>query len=174
MNKLNELNTEELTNVKTLGEAEIKEITVTDKDPAEVVAKRVVDLIQQGKTPQEAAQIIGIHPGNITGSPTMQLLIRNLLAEAYIGPEIVRAMLRAGRNKAFAQTLTDGLRDNDTGLLKIAAEFSKQIGNDPEIGLSQAPQQIVNIDITELKDVLKHTEPLLGFDAPDFEDKENG
>jgi hypothetical protein len=142
--------------------------------PAQALAKRIVDLVTEGSSVDEATAAAGIVPSTL--SPDVRRQIKELLTSGYHVPaDIQRAVLRAGRFKIFMQTQEAGLQPEvdadgniissiNTGALKMALEASKQIAMDPEIGLTQAPQTVVNIDITALKDVLQNVEALPGLE----------
>lgn len=157
-------------------QAEVSRIDTAPKElSAAVIAKRVVDLIQEGKDPKTALTEVGLPP-NALEKPDMKQRIQALLARAYLPAEFQRAALRAGRMDIFMDMMEKGLKIGDTGMLKIALEASKQIGMDPEVGLNQPPQQIVNVDLAPLRDLLSKTEPLEGFEAPviDLEESSDG
>lgn len=127
-----------------------------------VVAKRVTELIKQNPdlTPKTALHLLGQEIPLNSIVENMRALIKNALLDA----DKQRAALRAGRFQAFMDLLVAGL-GGDLKALKLAAEFSKQIGADPEIGLSQPPLQQVNIEI-------KAIESLLGSIEEDYRDAE--
>jgi len=151
----------------TINEAPSHNLKPTQKSESvvEVTARQVVDLIHNENisTPQ-ALERISI-PVETLRSVEFRKTLRSLIEESYVPADEQRAALRAGRIKAFTIMLRNGLKEQDTGKLKLAAEFSKQIGMDPEIGLNQAPQQVVNIDLRDVRELLENLEPLPGFES---------
>lgn len=129
------------------------------------VVKRLVTLIKEGATRNEATEQLGLTKA-ANREVSLKVAMRKLLEEAYVPADTQRAVLRAGRWKAFMQLLGQGLATNNEGLLKLAAEFSKQIALDPEIGLSQPPQTVLQIDLGDVKELLQNLDPLEGFDKP--------
>lgn len=138
-------------------------------DPQDLVAKPLVDLIREGKTLQEAARETGLTEA-LDKSPTFKQRVQDLIGEAYVPPDVLRETVRAARNKVLVQMTEEGLKESDPKKLKIALEASKQIGMDPQIGLNQPPQPIVNIDLRDVRGILKDLEPLEGFEKPELED----
>ena len=150
---------------------DIPENTVTD-----ITAHRILDLITtKDLTPTQAATELGMTRAGV-GQPALRKRLKELIEESYVAADIQRAALRAGRFKMFMEALDAGItldeqgnRVLDTGALKIAAEVSKQIGADPEIGLNQPPTQVVNIDLGNLAGLLENLEPLPGFERKEDE-----
>jgi len=148
-------------------ETEAKEVT------SDALAKQVVDLLANKELSiTQIAEHVGVNPKALT-RPDMKARIHNLLTEGYVIADVQRAAVRAGRFKIFMDMMEDGLKQGDVASLKVALEASKQIGMDPEIGLSQAPQQVVNIDLGPLTEILKKTQESEHL-VIDMEEEEDG
>lgn len=130
-------------------------------------AKKITSLIRDGASLEEAAGEVGL-PVRGLKAEQIREEIERVLKTAYIPADLQRALLRAERNEALILLYKHGFLDGkiDEGKVKLWLELGKQMSMDPEIGLNQAPQVAVNIELGELSDLLKNLQPLEGFDAP--------
>lgn len=134
----------------------------TGNDP-DALAKGIVNelspAVQAGKTVDQAAADLGIDLKKYS-APTRRVVFE-LLAANYMPPDMVREVIRAGRNKIILEGINAGGED-ELARKRLALEAMKQAASDPEVGLNQPPQTTINIDMREVVDLAKKLE------VPDF------
>jgi hypothetical protein len=140
------------------------------KRDGKVTARKFVELVRdQQKTPQEAASILNLDMKTLSTGPEFkhycQILYKNWSAPA----EVRREIVRAGLNKVAVESLANG--DYETFMTA-----TKQIGSDPEVGLTAPPAPLVSLNIgsldalmgkLSLEDVIDVTPVESTKDAPD-------
>jgi hypothetical protein len=120
---------------------------VSEKTATGVVAKRLAEMLYNGATREQALKTLGIEEHELD---TRELAVQanSILLSQYSFPdEARRLMVKASLNKL----LTEAVMNNDIDTVLKAA---KQIASDPDVGLTAAPQQVVNISLEKAKDAL--------------------
>jgi len=136
--------------------------TVTGSEPDALAKSIVNDLssaVQAGKTVEQAAEERGIDLQKY--SAPVRRTVLELLAANYMPPDMVREIIRAGRNKLILEGVT-ATGEEELARKRLALEAMKQAASDPEIGLNQPPQTTINIDMRDVVDLAKN------LDIPDF------
>lgn len=122
----------------------------------QLVARRVADLMADGKSLQEAQTDV---PEMLRLSKDLAAQVKKIIAMGHVPADITRAAVRAVRNRvmidAFQESLTEENPEQKNSQRKIALEASKIIGADPEIGLNQPPAVQVQINIEDISDLLQ-------------------
>lgn len=116
-------------------------------------AKRMVELVEQGKPPKEAARLLDIDlkdPDNWAIVDQVRGLLRDYAAK----PELDRELVRATRRKAMLESLRPDATDEGPNF-DIALKAANQIASDPEVGLTAAPQPVVSINIGTLEKIIE-------------------
>jgi len=120
-------------------------------------ARRVIDLVQEGATPEDALkQVHSPVPGLLQRADVRAVL--DHLAEFSMAPEARREMVRSALNKVVIES-SQGTEPVDR---KLAIDAANAIAQDPEVGL-RSTQGAIQINLGALG-------PLM--DAPDREPKE--
>jgi hypothetical protein len=123
------------------------------------VAKRLVDLVNAGKTPEAAAERMGI---DIRRNAQLHKAMQELMVEAGgVPPHVQRELVRAARLK----TMVDFANSTDEGQRGLSLRAANQIASDPDVGLNQPPQVNVTVDVGRLEEVFKHLDVNAG-DVP--------
>ena len=128
-------------------ETEIEISTATNKlgTVSEKRAKRLLDRVARGEPLADAAKAERMTVGEIrdVDSPVRHSL-QQLIGTYFLPPEARRQMVRAGLNKVFLENVNSP----DPGAQKVALDAAKQIGADPEVGLTttETGGVIVNIE----------------------------
>lgn len=121
----------------------------------QLVARRVADLMVDGKSLAEAQEDI---PDMLKMSKDLASQVKKVIAMGHIPADILRAGVRAVRNKVMLDSFQESLIEQNADLKnaqrKIALEASKIIGADPEIGLNQPPQVAIQINIEDISDLM--------------------
>lgn len=128
-----------------------EEVEVTSLAPATKVTKEHIEkfmqLIQQGVEPEEATRTTGLNRLNIPPRELVKVFTESTLGNYYMNDAVRRQLVKASANKILIDSMMKG--DSDTALKAI-----KQISSDPDVGLTAAPQPVVNININEAKEAL--------------------
>ncbi len=117
---------------------------------AERRAKRLLDRVARGETLSEAtnAERMTVAELNKADSP-VRASIQQLIGTYFLPPEARKQLVRAGLNKIFIENVSS----DDPTAQKLALDAAKQIGADPEVGLTQEVVGGVVINIGELEGV---------------------
>lgn len=129
------------------------EISSTHSDGTH--ARRFVDLLNGGKTAAEAANRMGFRLKDLALNGEFQERVKERLINGFIPDEIRRALVKASLNTV----LMDSMNSPET--YKLALEATKQIAQDPEVGLNLPPQPSVVVNIGDLESLLKKVDPSL-------------
>jgi len=118
----------------------------------QVVARDMAELLLDGKDPEK------LIPEPLRKNAVAIEKMKQIISDGYAPPDIVRAMIRAGDNQGYLDTLLAAQAAEDpmvkAKLYDTATKISKNIRQDPEIGLTAAPKAMVNIDIGSIADIL--------------------
>jgi hypothetical protein len=135
------------------------------KDPALRTAKKLTELIEGGKTPEQAASSLGIE---LSGNRRLKEALKQLLAEAHGVPaHIQREAVRAARLKVLMEAV--GRLENDPDAAKTVLQAAKAIGGDPDVGLNVPPSPIVPVDLGQLEELFKRIDQPEEADVIDVE-----
>lgn len=117
---------------------------------AERRAKRLLDRVSRGESLADAAKAerMTVAEVNAVDSP-VRASLQQLIGTYFLPPEARKQMVRAGMNKLFI----DNISSEDPAAQKLALDAAKQIGSDPEVGLTQEITGGVVINIGELEGV---------------------
>lgn len=117
---------------------------------AERRAKRLLDRVSRGESLADAAKAerMTVAEVNAVDSP-VRASLQQLIGTYFLPPEARKQMVRAGLNKLFM----DNVSKEDPAAQKLALDAAKQIGADPEVGLTQEVAGGVIINIGELDGV---------------------
>lgn len=117
---------------------------------AEKRAKRLLARVARGETLSNAANAerMSVAEINAVDSP-VRASLQQLIGTYFLPPEARKQMVRAGLNKLFI----DNVSSEDPAAQKLALDAAKQIGADPEVGLTQEVVGGVVINIGELEGV---------------------
>lgn len=117
---------------------------------AEKRAKRLLDRVSRGESLADAAKAerMTVAEVNAVDSP-VRASLQQLIGTYFLPPEARKQMVRAGLNKLFM----DNVSKEDPAAQKLALDAAKQIGADPEVGLTQEVAGGVIINIGELDGV---------------------
>lgn len=139
-------------------EVEVSSLKDEISTPA-IVARRVADLMVDGKTLAEAQEDV---PDMLRLSKDLSAQVKRVIAMGHVPADILRASVRAVRNKVMFDSFQDSLVETNADLKnaqrKLALEASKVIGADPEIGLNQPPQVAVQINIEDISDLIRQVD----------------
>lgn len=122
------------------------------KSPTNKVAKKLVDLVKEGSTPEKAARLLDLDlksPDNWAIVDQVRGLLRDYAAK----PELDRELVRATRRKAMLESLRPDATEEGPNF-DIALKAANQIASDPEVGLTAAPQPVVSINLQMLENIL--------------------
>ena len=126
---------------------------------AERRAKRLLDRVSRGETLLDAAKNERMKVSDIRkhDSP-IRASLEQLVGTYFLPPEARKQMVRAGLNKLFM----DNVSSEDPAAQKLALDAAKQIGADPEVGLTSEVAGGVIINIGELEGVFAqiHSAPV--------------
>ena len=118
----------------------------------QVVARDMAELLLDGKDPEQ------LIPEPLRKNAVTVEKVKKVISDGYLPPDIARAMIRAGDNQGYLDTLLAAQAAEDpmvkAKLYDTATKISKNIRQDPEIGLTAAPKTMVNIDIGSIADIL--------------------
>lgn len=156
-------NTAEVTHTARRIEQPIAVGEVETGNVDDALAKSIVNdlspAVQGGKTIDQAAADLGIDLKKYS-APTRRAVFE-LLAANYMPPNMVREVIRAGRNKLILEGV-NATGEEELARKRLALEAMKQAASDPEVGLNQPPQTTINIDMREVVELAKNLE------VPDF------
>lgn len=137
-------------------ETEITEVAVEVSDKNSVsyaAAEKFLTAVQDGMEPAKAARAVGTTLKKINNAAEMSEAIRNLVEMASLTSDVRRAMIRAGLDKMFMQSVGS----EDLEERKHALAVAKQIAQDPEVGAGgEGPGVAITISdslLTAIKDV---------------------
>lgn len=111
------------------------------------IAKKLIELIAQGVTKENAMKALGVEAHQINLRELMVETNAQLLTNYAIPDETRRLMVKAALNKVLTEAIQAG--DPET-ILKA----SKQIASDPDVGLTAAPQNVINISLDKAAEAL--------------------
>lgn len=132
------------------------DIIVTERrevKPSSKLAKRFASLVKDGKTPKQAASLMRIDladPKSFGIRDEVQQLLRGYSMQ----PEVAKAMVRAGRQKIFIDSLGMGEEGAAAQNYDIALKASNQIASDPDVGLNAPPAPLVSLNFGSLEELL--------------------
>ena len=136
------------------------EISVRKGKNEGIKAKRFLELIQDGETPGRAAEAIGTTYKKIKKDLNIRAAAKKLIEENNFPAAARKEMVRAGLNKIFMENVDGGAKEQ-----KLALAAAKQIGADPDVGLTAPPSLIgLTIDMTQIKNVLQNVKPIEGLE----------
>ena len=144
--------------IETTGES----ITVVDV-PASI-AKDLQALVNNGKTPAEAAKERGIQWGTL--SKATRTIVTELLKGYQMPADMTREVIRAARNQVMIEGIT-ATGEDELARKKLMLEAAKQAAMDPDIGLNQPPQVAVNIDMRTVTELAKNLDVPEGWTVPE-------
>ena len=104
--------------------------------PTNKVAKKLVELIEEGHKPEKAARLLDLDlksPDNWAIVDQVRGLLRDYAAK----PELDRELVRATRRKAMLESLRPDATEDGPDF-DIALKAANQIASDPEVGLTAA------------------------------------
>jgi hypothetical protein len=152
------------------------------KTAPKILARKLIDLIEGGTDPKLAGKELGLDRATLN-QMVLSKQFQELLSTATFSADVQRAIVRAARLKMLGHSLATGMEAwtdkfgkthaGDEGQLKIAAEMTKQIASDPEVGLTAAPQTTINLTFAKSSELLDKTEPLPCFETVEFLDGED-
>lgn len=133
---------------------DIKELVTSgdkrSKKPGSKLAKRFAELIQEGKTPKTAANLLKVNladPKNYDIRGEVEGLLRGFAMK----PEVAKEVVRAARNKILVESMGIGGGEKNYDLALNAA---KQISGDPDVGLNAPPAPLVQLSFNTIEDLL--------------------
>lgn len=146
-------------------------VEVIKKPEVQDLAKRVIDLVASGETPDNAMRLAGANPG-VSRGPALRALMQRLNAEGAVSDEIKRAMLQQADMVAWSQLMLTGLaaleESGDPSILKEALAYSKVIRSEPTVGLNAPPVVNISIDtkpVQKFIDVQASPEEVFNWDG---------
>jgi len=120
--------------------------------PKSKVARKLVELVKEGATPDKAARLLDLD----LKSPDNWAIVdqvRGLLKDYAAKPELDRELVRATRRKAMLESLRPDATEEGPNF-DIALKAANQIASDPEVGLTAPPQPVVSINLQMLENIL--------------------
>jgi hypothetical protein len=130
---------------------------VSEKKAQGQVAKKLAELLYSGVPSANALKALGVEEHDVN-LRELAIETNSFLLQSYSFPDEARRLLvKASLNKL----LTEALQNNDVDTILKA---SKQIASDPDVGLTAAPQQVINISLEKAQDALNKAN-----DRPEFD-----
>lgn len=113
-------------------------------------AKRLLDRLKRGEPLSRAANAERMTVAEVKDpSNPVRHSIQQLIGQYFLPPEARKQLVRAGLNKIFIENVSS----EDPAAVKLALDAAKQIGADPEVGLTTHDTGGVIINIGELAGV---------------------
>ena len=119
----------------------------SEKTATGQIAKKLIELINQGVNKENAMKALGIEAHQIDIRALMVETNAQLLRDFSIPDEARRLVVKASLNKI----LTEAIQAGDS---EMVLKASKQIASDPDVGLTAAPQQVINISLDKAAEAL--------------------
>lgn len=129
----------------------------SDKTATGQVAKKLIEMINQGVSKENALKALGVEGHEVNLRELMVETNAQLLSNYSIPDEARRLIVKASLNKL----LTNALQTGDSELI---LKTTKQIASDPDVGLTAAPQQFINISLEKAQDALTKASDREEFD----------
>ncbi len=113
-------------------------------------AKRLLDRIKRGESLSDATRAERMSVAEVKDPHNpVRASIQQLIGQYFLPPEARKQLVRAGLNKVFIENV----QSYDPAAIKLALDAAKQIGADPEVGLTTHETGGVIINIGELAGV---------------------
>jgi len=127
-------------------------------------AKRLLDRVSRGESLSDAAKAERMTVAEIKSDDSpVRASIQQLIGTYFLPPEARRQMVRAGLNKVFLENVGSA----DPAAQKVALDAAKQIGADPEVGLTTVETGGVIVNIEGLAGIF---EQIQASKAPEVSD----
>lgn len=127
-------------------------------------AKRLLDRVSRGESLANAAKAERMTVAEIKSDDSpVRASIQQLIGTYFLPPEARRQMVRAGLNKVFLENVGSA----DPAAQKVALDAAKQIGADPEVGLTTVETGGVIVNIEGLAGIF---EQIQASKAPEVSD----
>lgn len=150
-----------------IDEIETSRESTTVVDVPASIARDLQALVNDGKTPAEAAKERGIQWGGL--SKATRTIVTELLKGYQMPADMTREVIRAARNQVMIEGIT-ATGEDELARKKLMLEAAKQASMDPDIGLNQPPQVAVNIDMRTVQELAKNLEVPEGWEVPQDEE----
>ena len=134
-------------------------VEVLEKERKGLKAERYLELIEGGFKPHDAAERMGTTVRDMNKSEDIRKAVKKLIEQGTLPPLVRKAMVRAGLDKIFMESLENPKRH------KTALGAAKLIGQDPDVGLNAPPSVIgVNVDMGALSGLFEKVQPIPGLE----------